>query len=248
MPEWLNLLVDWLSLPSLAALAVILLYRRWYKEFPLFFAYVVVTQAVGLTRLLTFRASVDVYRDVYFVSDIILAVFAFLATYELFIKRLFPGSYRISFFRYLFPMVAIAIALVASFTAFHGAHKSVLLVTARVYEVCRAAILMFFVGLMVFLGRQWSRQEFGIALGFALDVSTSLALIAFWSRPQRTDPVLSRVPVIAYDIACVLWLYCFWAAPKTPVNSSLAPFSSEALHQARKWEDTLKDFLTHDKR
>jgi hypothetical protein len=247
MPEWVNLLINWLSLPSLAVLAVVLLYRRWHKEFPLFFAYVVVTQVVGLTRLFTFRTSVDIYRDVYFVSDIVLAVFAFLATYELFIKRLFPGSYRIGFFRYLFPMAVVAIAVVASFTAFHGDHKSVLLVTARVYEFCRAAVLMFFVALMVFMGRQWSRQEFGIALGFALDVSTSLALIAFWSRAQRTDPVLSRVPVIAYDIACILWLYCFWSQKPsvTPSSPTLPP---EALHEAKKWEESLKDFITPGKR
>jgi hypothetical protein len=245
MPVWLNLLVNWLSLPSLAVLAVVLLYRRWYKEFPLFFAYVIVTQLVGITRLLTFRAPANVYRDVYFVSDIVLAVFAFLATYELFIKRLFPAFYRIRFFRYLFPMAAVAVAVIASLTAFNGNHQSVLFTTARVYEFCRAAVLMFFVALMVFFGRQWTRQEFGIALGFGLDVSTSLGLIAFWSRAAKASSVLSLVPVIAYDVACIVWLYCFWTAPKPVSTSSL---SLEALHEARKWEDTLKDFITPGKR
>jgi len=37
---WFQFLIDWVGLPSLALLAVILIYRRWYREFPFFCLYV----------------------------------------------------------------------------------------------------------------------------------------------------------------------------------------------------------------
>jgi hypothetical protein len=249
MLHWANLIIDWFSLPSLALLAWILLSRGWRKEFPLFFLYVIATQFVGFTRLLTFGASANLYRTVYFVSDIVLAVFAFLATYELFIKRLFPRSHKISLFRYLFPTAAIVIAVLAVASALYGNHKAVLVITARVYEVCRTAVLVFFVALMTLMGRQWSKQEFGIASGFGLDVSTSLAVLAFWSRDSRPDPIIGKIPVIAYDLACIIWIFSFWKPRNTPSTSSAdTRADAETLHEARKWEQVLKDLLTPGKR
>jgi hypothetical protein len=128
-----------------------------------------------------------------------------------------------------------------------GGHSSVLTLTSHVYEFLRATILLFFVALMLVMGRQWAKQEFGIASGFALDVSMSLALIGVWSRSANRSPLLDRLAVIAYDLACLIWLYCFWAAPKAQPAASPA-LSAEALQEAKKWEDSLKDFMSQGKR
>jgi hypothetical protein len=101
---------------------------------------------------------------------------------------------------------------------------------------------------MLVMGRQWARQEFGIAFGFALDVSMSLALIGLWSRSANRSPLLDRLAVIAYDLACLIWLYCFWSAPKSSGTTSSTPLSAENLHEAKKWEETLKDYIAQGKR
>jgi len=245
--NWLQFTIDWIGLPALALLAGLLLYRRWYREFPFFFCYVVGAELVGVARLLSARVLPGMYYRVYWISDTALAAFAFLATYELFFKRLFPGFYKTRLYRLLFPAAIIATILVA-LTALIGGHSSLLTLTSRIYEFMRATILLFFVALMLVMGRQWAKQEFGIAFGFALDVSMSLALIGIWSRSANRSPLLDRLAVIAYDLACLIWLYCFWSAPKGSGTTSSTPLSAENLHEAKKWEETLKDYIAQGKR
>jgi hypothetical protein len=244
--NWLQFAIDWIGLPALALLAGLLLFRRWYREFPFFFCYVVGAELVGIARLLSARVLPGMYYRVYWISDTALAAFAFLATYELFFKRVFPGFYKTRLYRLLFP-AAIIVTIMVALTALIGGHSSVLTLTSHVYEFLRATILLFFVALMLVMGRQWAKQEFGIASGFALDVSMSLALIGVWSRSANRSPLLDRLAVIAYDLACLIWLYCFWAAPKAQPAASPA-FSAEALQEAKKWEDSLKDFMSQGKR
>jgi len=248
MHNWFYVFIDWLALPSLALLAGVLIYRKQQRQFPLFFLYVIATELVGLTRLAASGAPALIYRYVYWISDIIVVLFALLAAYELFVKRLFPGFYRVRFFRYLFPMVAILITIVVILIAVYGNHGRLLLLTARIAEFLRAAILVFFVALMAVMGRQWEKREFGIAAGFGLDVSISLAEIAIWSHTPSKGALLSRLPVIAYDIACLIWLYSFWNAPKVQASSPSPPLATEALQEAKKWEETLKDFMSQGKR
>jgi hypothetical protein len=177
-----------------------------------------------------------------------LAAFAFLATYELFFKRLFPGFYKTRFYRSLFPAAAILVTAVVACVSLVGGHLSALAMTTRVFVFLQAAILVFFVALMIVMGRRWSKQEFAIAFGFGLDVSTSSILIGILSHTASRNEILNRLAVIAYDIACLVWLYCFWIAPKAQASSPSPPLSTEALHEAKKWEDSLKDFMSQGKR
>lgn len=237
-----------MGLPALLLLALVLVYRNWFRVFPFFFAYVVGAEVVGVVRLIFRHAPFELYSNVYWISDTALAGLAFLATYELFFKRLFPGFYKTRLYRFIFPAAAILIIVAAALTALLGGRSSVLPATSRVYEFLRTAILFFFVALMVLMGRQWERQEFGIAFGFALDVSTSLALIGIWSHTANRSAMLGRLAVIAYDLACILWICCFWPAPKSRSNDPPGPEAGKALQQAKQWEEVLKDYLAPDEK
>src|ERR1041385_7527318 len=159
MQNWLYGFIDWLALPSLALLAIILIYRNQQKQFPFFSLYVIATELVGITRLAASGASALVYSYVYWISDIIVVLFSLLAVYELFVKRLFPNFYKVRVFRYLFPIIAILINVVVVLIAVYGNHKRLLLLSARAGEFLRAAILVFFVALMALMGRQWQKRE-----------------------------------------------------------------------------------------
>ena len=164
LTNWVEVLIDWMALPSLALLAGILLYRKWQREFPFFLAYIVATDAIGIARLLASQIGGKVYYYVYWGSDIVVVVFAFLATYELFIKRLFPSFYKTGFYRYLFPAATVLITLVAVSTALYGGKLTILVVGVRVYEFLRAAILLFFLALMVFMGRRGRNRNSALPL------------------------------------------------------------------------------------
>ena len=247
MHEWVYFVIDWFALPSLALLACVLIYRKQQRQFPFFFLYVVAMEVVGLARLVASGAPTLIYRYAYWISDIVLVLFSLLAAYELFLRRLFSGFFKVRFFRYLFPSIAILVNIVVVLLAIYGNHKRLLLLTARAGEFLLAAVLVFFVSLMALMGRQWEKREFGIAAGLGIDVSTSLAALAIWSHSPSKNALLNRIPVIAYDIACIIWLYCFWNAPKSEPAVPTAPFSPGTLHEAKKWEESLKDYISPGK-
>src|SRR5579864_8319041 len=124
--NWFQFVIDWFGLPALLLLAGLLLFRRWYREFPFFFCYVVAAELVGVSRMIFIGAPVKVYSQIYWTSDTVLAVFAFLAVYELFFKRLFPGFHRTRLYRYLFPALAILITISIALVALIGDHSTVL--------------------------------------------------------------------------------------------------------------------------
>jgi hypothetical protein len=243
---WLHFLVNWFGLPALALLAILLVYRRWHRIFPLFLVYVVGAELIGIARLASLRAPSRLYAKIYWVSDIVFAALALLATYELFFKRLFPSFYRVRFYRTLFPAAAILITAGAVFTALLGGHFSILAKTIHLYIYLRAAVLVFFVILMLMMGRHWNKQEFGIAFGFGLDVATALLLLGTWAHTSIKSAIIAGGAVVTYDVACIMWLYCFWP---TPTQTGTPPeLTTEALHKAKKWEESLKDYISPGKR
>ena len=244
----LSYLVNWLGLPALALLALLLVYRRWHRVFPLFTLYVIAAELIAIVRLASLHAPSRLYAKIYWVSDAISAALALIATYELFFKRLFPSFYRVRFYRALFPSAAALITGAAVATALLGGHFSILAQTIHLYIFVRAGGLFFFVALMLVMGRQWNKQEFGIAFGFGLDVSASLILLGTWARTSNRSGTIAELTPIVYDIVCLIWLYCFWASPKTQASTPSPALSTEALGEAKKWEGSLKDFMSQGKR
>ena len=244
---WLSFLVNWLGLPVLALLGFILIYRRWHRVFPLFTLYVIAAELLGIIRLASLSAPPWLYAKIYWISDALSAALALLATYELFLKRLFPSYQQVRFYRMLFPAVAILITMGTVVDALLGGHFSILAKTIHIYILVRAAGLFFFVALMLIMGRRWNKQEFGIAFGFALDVSASLILLGTWAHNSSRSAIIAGWSVVAYDIVCLLWLYCFWSAPKAQASISSPALSTGALQEAKKWEDSLKDFMSQGK-
>ena len=245
--HWLWFVLNWLGLPALALLAIILIYRRWNRAFPYFLIYVISAEAIGLIRLAASRFLPGGYSKIYWISDTVLAAAAFLAAYELLFRRLFPAFYRVRFYRSLFPAAAILITVLMIVSALFGGHFSVLATAIHTYEFLLGAALFFFVLLMLVMGRHWGKQEFGIAFGFGLVASTSLIMLSIWSHASRRT-AFAGWSVVAYDLACLIWLYCFWTAPKDQEATASPTLSTEALQEARKWEGSLKDFMSQGKR
>lgn len=244
---WLRFVLNWLGLPALALLAIILIYRRWNRVFPYFLTYVITAEAVGLIRLVAARVFLEEYSQIYWISDTILVAAAFLATYEVLVKRLFARFYGVRLYRSIFPIAAILITILMVLSALFGNHLSRLAMAIHTVELIRGAALFFFVLLMIVMGRRWEKQEFGIAFGFALDVSATLMLLSTWTHTDKRAS-LADWSVVAYDIACIVWLYCFWEHPKDPGTISSVPISAERLREVKKWEKTLKDYIEPGKR
>ena len=243
-------IVDWLSLPLVLILAVVLVWRRTVRTFPFFFSYLVVSFLTGAIRLLVYwrEGTGYVYFYTFWISDLPLTVLGFLASYELLANRLFPQFYRIRFYRYLFPVVATVTAALTIFTTVASAKVGAVFIKIdHGFQFLRVATLSFFIALMLIMGRQWGRYEFGIAAGLAVDAAGFLTTFALWTRIGRVPAFVNELPTIANEVACLIWLITFLAPEKT-TPAATTPVSSEVLEDAKKWEETLKQSVTGKKR
>src|SRR5215470_10983035 len=201
--EILTQIIDWLGLPVLALIAVLLIWRKTQREFPYFLLYVLVVEFVGIARLLIFHFARKGYFYAFWITEALIAIFTFLVSYELFVRRLFPRFLNIAFYRYLFPIAGLAIALIAVPAALQNRKGSLILAATHGLTILLVTVLLFFVGLMTFMGRRWSRYEFGIALGFGLQASAELIVSTKWTKDLG---YISDLPLIAFDAACLIWL------------------------------------------
>jgi len=241
-------IINWLSLPVLAAVVGILVWRRHHREFPFFFFSLIVTETATLVRLAAGFRTPRTYFYTYWISDLIITIFNFLAVYELFFKRIFPGFYKIRIYRYLFPTVAAATIFLGWLAAIESQNAAAALIAKdRVLDSVLVAVLMFFVLLMLVMGRQWTKYDFGIAFGFAIYAAAFLIASTTWVRAHYQPTSVDQLPVIAYDISSLVWLYCFWSGEK-PRSSLPEPAARELLQGARTWETVLKNWLSPKRR
>ncbi len=242
---WLWEILEWLSLPVLAVVAGILVWRRLYREFQLFFWYLVITEIATGVRFIAQFGTFQTYYYVYWTSDLAITIFSFLAVYELFMLRLFPRFHKVRFYRYLFPAVASGIIFLGWVAALEAPDKTAaFLVEDRILAGILVAILVFFVFLMMFMGREWTKYDFGIAFGLAINAVAFLIASSILVRRRYQPTSVDQLPLLAFDVSCLVWLYCFWSGDKISNNSASLPLDPAMLHQTKKWEAVLKDWLT----
>lgn len=242
---WLSYVIDWVSAPLLALLIGIFLWRKLYREYPLFFSYLIVTEAAGIARFLAIPRGAITYFYVYWISDLVITVFNFLTIYELFIKRIFPKFYRVGLYRYLFPTL-LALAIFLAWIAAMAPHNvGALAIEDRILDAAVVAILMFFGLLMLVMGRQWTRYDFSIAFGFALNAAAFLLATTIWAHSDYHGFSID-LPVIAYNISALIWLFAFWSPEKT-LEQAQATITPELVSEARAWQSALRNWISSKK-
>lgn len=239
-----------LSLPVLAALIGIFAWRRLYRKFPLFFSYIIITALVTISRFLGYSMMTQrSYAYLFWISSIVASVFAIMAVSEIFLGRLFVGFFHVQFYRYLFPIAFFVIILCAILTALFAPDKWAMFgVIDRVLTVARAALLGFFVALMLAMGRQWTRYELAIGFGFGIHAAASFFTSAMWVQPRYRNGMVNDLPRIAWDIACIIWLVAFGRIEKATDGASTIVIDPDILNQTQRMEKTLKDWLTFKRR
>lgn len=241
----LNVLL-WLPVLALVLVGWIMHKRRAYRELPFFFLLVISSLLIGVIRYVGSLLGHDVYFYAYWISELAAAVFVALAIYEVFLRRLFPRFYKVRFYRNLFPLVACVILVTTVISAARASDKHAAFMTAsHSADFVRTAILVFFVALMVFMGRQWKRYDFGIALGFGLQAAAALADTAVGFKFHNPPALLTNIDVIVYDVTCLIWLITFWRPEKALVTDTVDNrIAEDALRQARTWKEELKGFTS----
>lgn len=239
-PVYLQI-IYWLSTPLLAILALLFLWRKLYRDFPVFFTYIVVACLSDVLRFAAYRVSSRTYTNTFWITQLLNTILVISAICELLLRRLFPQFHKIRFYRYLFSVVAIIVAVFAFLTARDTIRLSVLINMLHVLDFVRVSTLILLVGLMTFMGRQWSRHDFGLALGFAIDAAAFLVTSALELKSYLRG-IVALLPVAAFDLACLVWLIYF-LRPEVSVRPHSMPVSEETVRQSKEWERVLRESL-----
>lgn len=245
----LDNLLFWFAFVVLTLLSGILLRRRIWRELPLFFFYIASAPPLGILRFLFYHWNQSAYFYVYWISELAEAVIFSLALYEVFIRRVFPRFHKVRFYRGLFPTAAAAILLLTIVAVLQSPdRKSAFQVASSAFDFVRTAFLVFFMFLMLMMGRQWRRYDLGITLGFGIQAAAALANAAVRTRLGHRSSFFDNAEFITFEIACVIWLITFLKPETSDHLQPSGPLDASVLPQARKWESVLKDWLTPGKR
>src|ERR1041385_5035859 len=232
-------------------LCLLLLVRRAYREFPIFFSFIAFSVVVTVV-LWTARKNGTAYFDIYWPSDALGVFLAFLALNEA-IRSVFRNFLGMRRFRWLFPGIGIVMVAVAVLR--------IILIPRPVFSLFTTTILgleiavgflqfgMFglFIILMKLFHLRWGQHAAGIVFGYG--VSAAGSLVAFLLRSEfgtKFDPVIRIAPPIAYIIGVAIWLATFlkagsgqqemaWSAKLTP---------EQMITELRRHTKTVKGILT----
>jgi hypothetical protein len=235
----------------LLVLAVVFVRRHFYKEFPLFFAYVAFSLIATAARFSVRNEPVP-YFVVYWTTDAIYALLALLALNEVF-KRVFELDYKEHpWFRFVLPLTALVIAgffitqpYVLSLAP--AARISNIIFSFDIGVHClEGVILLLFLLLQKILASAYDQYESGILTGFGLAAYITMSAdVARSDFGSGFELYFRYAPPLGYILAAAIWLHAFVRKPlpqqKLKIRISellqLLKRQQEFMDKISKWAD-----------
>lgn len=231
-------------------LCLLLLTRRAYREFPIFFGYTALSVIVTVA-LWGARKNTVFYSDIYWVSEALSVVLAFLAFNEA-LRSVFRNFLGMRWFRWLFPGIGIVMisAAVLRITLLPRPAFSLFTTTIIGLEIAVGLLQFGIFSLFIILVRlfhlRWRQHGAGIIFGYG--VSAAGSLVAFLLRSEfgtKFDPVVRIAPPIAYIIGVAVWLVTFLKAESAASGerwtAALTP--EQMIAELRRHTKTVKGIL-----
>lgn len=232
-------LVFYLNLLLLSVMALMMVYRRLYREFPLFFVYVMAVILAEIIRHIVhlFQTTLLPYFYTYWITEAVEVMLGFLVLYEVFLIRMFPGFRITAIYRWLFPLVGLAVAGMTAWmfvgAPSKGAERLVVLVGQFTFalDFCQVAFLTFFAVLMLYMSREWRRHEMGIAAGFGIHGAVKLWVTSERAGNYYAPTRIDQLPTVSYLIAIAIWLFYLSRSDPEPEET---PITDEMVEKAEK--------------
>src|SRR6266849_6681534 len=198
----------WLTASALqSAIGYRMWIRRLYRDYPLFFAYIINQLVRSLVLFYFYRLGIrDVYRHAYLGSEAVNTAIKFGVICELFshVFRAYGGIRELGFalLRWASVILLLIAVIVAASTTGSDSDRFLagFFAMERSVEIVQGGLLFLLFVLSSSLGLQWKQHTLGIALGFG--VVTSIDLAAFTLRAQLgmvSHGILSLISSAGYD-------------------------------------------------
>lgn len=234
-----------------AGLCLLLLIRRSYREFPIFFLYSTIF-VVGEITGLAVSNNIALYGKVYWTDEALGVFSAFFALQESF-RSVFRNFLGMRWFRWLFPGIGIVMVSVAVLRIILLPRPAFSLFTTTILGLeiavglLQFGIFIVFIALVRLFHLRWGQHAAGIVFGFG--VSAAGSLVAFLLRSEfgtKFDPVIRIAPPIAYIIGVAIWLATFLKAesgrPEAAWAATLTP--EQMITELKRHTKTVKGILT----
>jgi hypothetical protein len=215
-------------------LAMLLIWRRTYREFPFFFGYILSSILITAIRLSLMGGDYLIFFKVYWATEVLYVVLALLALHEAF-RCVFFGFYELRWFGLLFPGVVAIISTIAITDALrHPPAQApqiigVILSFGSAVSYVKVGLFGLFFLLVLLFGLRWRSYPFGIVLGFAAPAFGSWFAYGLRSEFGTKFNSLSKYAVpVAYLCGVALWLGTF-VRPPDPEPAWLATMTPEEM-------------------
>ncbi|HWZ44843.1 MAG TPA: hypothetical protein VNW97_15315 [Candidatus Saccharimonadales bacterium] len=235
-----------LATPALeVCLAVILVQRRLYREFPLFFAYITSSIVIGLGRY-SASNNYPTYFGVYWATAVIDSLLALLVLYEVFHWVFLEYYSHWKWFWLIFPgVVAMVLLLSLGYAVVHPPVQanrviSLVLVFGFAVNFIEIGLFLLFFGLVRLFSLSWWSYSFSIVMGFA--VAATGAAGAYWLRSDfgtKFNTLVTYAPPVSYILAVLLWLSVF-RRPEPEANWTLSIGPEAMLNEVMGYRELIK--------
>jgi hypothetical protein len=234
-------LAFWISQPVLqTAVAVVIYRRKLHKEFPAFFAYVVVQViAFSVQFPIYLTKNVPAYFDVFWVGAALNVVLAFKIIYEIFVDVLRPYPALKDFGTALFRWAGIVLVLVSVVMICLGERsadpfRQSILVVQRCVDLVQCGLVLFLFAFCKTLKISWGRLSFGTALGFGIISGADLFTTAVYTGTFVHEVLANLINMGAWNLGVLLWLgYALWSRKETPLPVLVPQRWDQALTDLR---------------
>jgi hypothetical protein len=225
-----NLLLSFSAPAILLGIAGIFVKRRFHVEFPLFFAYILYSAAVGILR----EAAIQhrfFYYWLYWITEAIYGIAEVLVIREVF-RRIFALQYATwRWFRLILPgTVLLILALSLWQTLYHPLRHGIPWEVNAIYwfdlgvHLVEGIILVLLLALTRLFPVAWRRYEFGILTGFGVAATvTMFAYLARFEGGVRYELFFRYGPPVGYIVATLLWLDAFARPLRQRSRTSMDP-------------------------
>jgi hypothetical protein len=248
LPEQLTLMHPqlenalWIATPLLQlGVAVVMVWRRMQKVFPVFFAYIVsqvVIFAIVYPILMT--GHYPAYFYTYWVFAGITLIIGFMVIHEIFLDIFRPFHTLKDLGSILFKWAGLVMLLMAGVVAAaspassEGPLVQAILTAQRCVRMIQGGLVIFLLVFSKYLGVSWRHRSFGIAFGFGTFAIVEQLAVALGASSHTREEVMNLVIMFTYNLAIVIWMG--YMAVKQRAREDVT-----VLLTTQRWDQSLND-------
>jgi len=205
----------WYAQPALhLTVATVMWRRQLYKQFPVFFAYLL-TQicffAITYPIFIIYGIDNMPYFAIFWLSQLVNAVLCFKIIHEVFLDVFRPYHSLKDLGTPIFKWAGLVMLLVSAVVAASNSSDQdpvvhAVLTLQRSVRLVQFGLILFLILFSRFLGVSRKQISFGVALGFGIAAGVELMLIAMHTGGLVGHAMLNLVNMTCYDISTLIWL------------------------------------------